>query len=214
MTIQAIETRYAGCRFRSRLEARWAVFFDHLGITWEYEPQGYLVGGKPYLPDFRIPELDLWVEVKGSLDAETLSELVAAAAALPFQQEPDVLGGPNVRLLILGGIPAEEGPGGMTPHLAIYRIGQLYALADVRFDGCATVFGVEPYRSTVGPRMVNTPIMLGPAEVAAKCALHLADVIEEVEPYPLYRNSGRVCAAYTAARSARFEHGESPDAPW
>lgn len=29
-TIRAIETRYAGCRFRSRLEARWAVFFDHL----------------------------------------------------------------------------------------------------------------------------------------------------------------------------------------
>lgn len=36
----ALTTRYAGCRFRSRLEARWAVFFDHLGIEWEYEPQG------------------------------------------------------------------------------------------------------------------------------------------------------------------------------
>jgi hypothetical protein len=28
MTIQAIETVYRGHRFRSRLEARWAVFFD------------------------------------------------------------------------------------------------------------------------------------------------------------------------------------------
>ncbi len=35
--IKPIETRYAGCRFRSRLEARWTVFFDHLGIEWEYE---------------------------------------------------------------------------------------------------------------------------------------------------------------------------------
>jgi hypothetical protein len=63
--ITAIETRYAGCRFRSRLEARWAVFFDHLGIRWEYEPQGYVIDGRPYLPDFWIPELHTWVEVKG-----------------------------------------------------------------------------------------------------------------------------------------------------
>ncbi len=37
----AIETHYAGCRFRSRLEARWAVFFDAIGIEWQYEPQGF-----------------------------------------------------------------------------------------------------------------------------------------------------------------------------
>jgi hypothetical protein len=32
VNMKAIETRYAGCLFRSRLEARWAVLFDHLGI--------------------------------------------------------------------------------------------------------------------------------------------------------------------------------------
>lgn len=64
--ITAIPTRYAGCHFRSRLEARWAVFFDHLDISWQYEPQGYLVNGKPYLPDFYLPKADLWVEVKGT----------------------------------------------------------------------------------------------------------------------------------------------------
>ena len=31
-TIAAIETEYCGYRFRSRLEARWAVFLDALGI--------------------------------------------------------------------------------------------------------------------------------------------------------------------------------------
>lgn len=41
MTIKAIETQYKGYRFRSRLEARWAVFFDVLGIQWEYEPEGF-----------------------------------------------------------------------------------------------------------------------------------------------------------------------------
>lgn len=65
LPISAIETRYAGCRFRSRLEARWAVLFDHLGIRWEYEPQGYVIDGRPYLPDFWLPGLHTWVEVKG-----------------------------------------------------------------------------------------------------------------------------------------------------
>lgn len=52
--IRAIETRYAGCRFRSRLEARWAVFFDTLQIPWEYEPEGFETSNGPYLPDFRL----------------------------------------------------------------------------------------------------------------------------------------------------------------
>lgn len=66
MTIKAIETSYAGHRFRSRLEARWAVFFDALGIRWEYEPQGYVVDGQPYLPDFWLTDERVFAEVKGS----------------------------------------------------------------------------------------------------------------------------------------------------
>lgn len=68
---RAIETRYKGYRFRSRLEARWAVFFDALGLRWEYEPEGFeLPGGVRYLPDFRIRGVfgnhDVWVEIKGA----------------------------------------------------------------------------------------------------------------------------------------------------
>lgn len=66
--IKAIETRYKGYRFRSRLEARWAVYFDAIGCPWEYEPQGYhLGGGISYLPDFRLlwpGQLPLWAKVK------------------------------------------------------------------------------------------------------------------------------------------------------
>lgn len=66
MTIKAIETLYKGCRFRSRLEARWAVFFDSLNILWEYEKEGYDLGELGwYLPDFWLPELKFWFEVKG-----------------------------------------------------------------------------------------------------------------------------------------------------
>lgn len=68
--IKAIETEYAGCRFRSRLEARWAVAFDHLGIEWEHEPEGFETSAGRYLPDFRLngnkitPGWSGWFEVK------------------------------------------------------------------------------------------------------------------------------------------------------
>lgn len=75
MSITPLETRYAGCRFRSRLEARWAVFFDALKIRWEYEPEGFQTSAGPYLPDFRLRGLGgdgqskpyLWFEVKPDL---------------------------------------------------------------------------------------------------------------------------------------------------
>ena len=55
MDIKPIETYYNGYRFRSRLEARWAVFFDALGVKYEYEPEGFkLPSGRMYLPDFRV----------------------------------------------------------------------------------------------------------------------------------------------------------------
>jgi hypothetical protein len=63
--LKPIETRYKGYRFRSRLEARWAVFFDALGIEWEYEKEGYDLGEAGwYLPDFWLPGEKLFVEVK------------------------------------------------------------------------------------------------------------------------------------------------------
>lgn len=50
--IKPLETFYSGYRFRSRLEARWAIFFDALGVAYEYEPEGYDLGNHIYyLPD-------------------------------------------------------------------------------------------------------------------------------------------------------------------
>ena len=64
-TIKAIETKYKGCRFRSRLEARYAVLFDALGMEWHYEPEGFeLEHYGRYLPDFYLPQIDMWAEVK------------------------------------------------------------------------------------------------------------------------------------------------------
>ena len=76
---KAIETNYNGYRFRSRLEARWAVFFDALGVQYEYEKEGYELGdvGR-YLPDFWLPDVHggLWVEIKpGSPTAEEIRKM-------------------------------------------------------------------------------------------------------------------------------------------
>ena len=74
--IAAIETEHNGVLFRSRLEARWAVFFDALGIKYCYEREGYSLPSGNYLPDFYLPnqgrfkhgQNGLFVEVKGSIE--------------------------------------------------------------------------------------------------------------------------------------------------
>lgn len=62
--IRPLDTQYRGYNFRSRLEARWAVFFTTLGIVFEYENQGYSLDGTFYLPDFWLPNQNCYVEVK------------------------------------------------------------------------------------------------------------------------------------------------------
>lgn len=50
---------------RSKTEARWAVYFDQLGIKWNYEPEPFDFGeGIFYLPDFYLPEFKTYAEVK------------------------------------------------------------------------------------------------------------------------------------------------------
>lgn len=58
--IKPIQTFYDGHWFRSRAEAKWAVFFNEVGCPYQYEPEGYeMDGGVRYLPDFRLP-IDFW----------------------------------------------------------------------------------------------------------------------------------------------------------
>lgn len=66
MHIKAIPTKYGPIQYRSRTEARWAVFFDELNIDFHYEREGYqLKSGEWYVPDFWIPEAECWIEIKG-----------------------------------------------------------------------------------------------------------------------------------------------------
>lgn len=72
--IRSIPTMYKGVKFNSQLEARWAVFFDALNVSWQYEPEGYLLEMEghdiPYRPDFSLKlyqsgHQECFVEIKG-----------------------------------------------------------------------------------------------------------------------------------------------------
>lgn len=105
--MKAIETRYAGRRFRSRTEARYAVLFDALKLDWDYEPEGFEIGAGRYLPDFfirfpkdssqakRWPGAGYWIEIKGG--EPTAAELEKLAQVSRYTEHKAYLfaGQPN-----------------------------------------------------------------------------------------------------------------------
>lgn len=97
--IKAIETAYAGCRFRSRTEARWAVFFDALGLTWEYEKEGFELPSGRYLPDFWLPDLGGWIEVKGTWPTSAERKLISELMEGSGQCAAIVSGAPDLHKL-------------------------------------------------------------------------------------------------------------------
>lgn len=50
----SFRTEHAGQKFRSRLEARWSIVFDAMGIAWRYEPRWVQLSDGRYLPDFEL----------------------------------------------------------------------------------------------------------------------------------------------------------------
>lgn len=211
--VKAIETRYAGCRFRSRLEARWAVFFDAMGVEWQYEPQGYIVGygEKPYLPDFFIKQKygrNFWVEVKGDaslFDRSLIDDCVDWGMGLPGMACRNGLwGNEEAWLVLLSDIPR-------TPSwfpVAVHYKGS--ALSPGHFSGdfgnfiCLESSGGRNCNSANGGNScLNDPEIkeifdLGTSTLSMRpaCGSH--------SPHDL-----KVQDALTKSRSARFEHGES-----
>jgi hypothetical protein len=104
--IAPIETTWNGYRFRSRTEARWAVFFSAAGIRAEYEKEGHKLPSGWYLPDFWLPVNEHFIEVKGqsptNLETARCQELALAACCpvllvvgAPDPQGDLILFGPN-----------------------------------------------------------------------------------------------------------------------
>lgn len=65
--LKVLPQSYRGHIYRSKIEAKWAVFFTLLKIPYEYEPNAFDIGdGEAYIPDFFLPDQNAYVEVKGS----------------------------------------------------------------------------------------------------------------------------------------------------
>lgn len=198
-----IETMYAGTLFRSRLEARWAVFFDNLGIKWQFEPQGFEVGPRRrrYLPDFLLPDLNIWVEVKGAedaLDRSLLSSAIDYGAGLPhvgcmaYWSGDENLGG----LLVLGPIPRPR-----EHYIPAHALLQHHK---------GTVLQGVPFHPGGIHRMEKYDEFFGDGESVAYQGpvLELGWGWSPPPSHPYQRVISAVNAAYVAARSARFEHDQ------
>jgi hypothetical protein len=86
----AIPTFYNGTQFRSRLEARWAAFFDAVGWSWEYEP----IDLRGYIPDFvvKFKPANLLVEVKPALCLSAMEPAADKIDRSGWQEEAMVVG--------------------------------------------------------------------------------------------------------------------------
>ena len=212
--MKAIETIYNGLRFRSRLEARWAVFFDSAGIRYEYEPEGFeLEDGTRYLPDFYLPDLDVYAEVK----ADTPDSEKDLERAKQFI----VWGGKIKVLIILSTIPGEC-DGGMWHFPCFYwRSHHVSTGWWFFYDGAHCVDGnvsgapyLQPF-PTWKKDYVYSPAAVSDNKLrreswASKAYQHKTD--DDADPemdkwFQLDLNK-RTFAAFDAARQARFEHGE------
>lgn len=172
--VRAIQTSYKGYKFRSRLEARWAVFFDKCGVDfeWQYELEGFDLPSGWYLPDFLIWG-SMWVEIKPrSLSDDDFKETVVKLTEL----------------------------GDMTNKAAVLFVGD-----PVDFIGGDAVLerGYIADQTDFKPRFAYRPHSM-PVSTDTDI-FGMIDLLTFAHEYGLDPVSAAV-----EARSARFEHGETP----
>lgn len=202
----AIETSYKGYKFRSRLEARWAVFFDELGLEWKYEDQGYEVGEHRYLPDFYLPTKGYWCEVKG--DPSGLQHDFHRMAAMLGETSPlPGWGRGSTGLILLGEVP-QTNFGTLILHPRITYIDKALGISRDWVFFTTVKVGNTAIHHAGGQSAIET--LLG-VRREINLERSAADPGWIVAP-KLLKTGGcfpAVDAAYAAARSARFEYGES-----
>jgi hypothetical protein len=202
---KAMEVLYSGKVFRSRLEARWAVFLDLLGVNWDYEPCHYEVGPDLYyLPDFYLPDQQAWLEVKGApfMDSASYAKVLGAVAGphrIPLREYPYT---PSERLL-LGG-PFRELKNGLVPvHTLITPAGDKSAhLAPAAF---ATGDGGRTVIAPAGPAWDTVPAT--GAKAARRPSPERLVLLLEPAPHLGAAQDARIARAYDAAYRLTFDEG-------
>jgi hypothetical protein len=118
MSRWSLPGEYAGGTYRSHLEGRWAIFFTHLDLKFEYEPQGFATDGQGYLPDFTVfAALGLiWVEIKPDWkeDPEGVAKWRRFAEQRPQPSRTALFAGlptPHIKPVLIGGDDSSKDPG-------------------------------------------------------------------------------------------------------
>lgn len=195
--LKAIQTEYKGYKFRSRLEARWAVFFDTLGVKWEYEPKGYDLGnGVYYLPDFLLHDVtvnhglfqrhcDIYVEVKGVMTDEDARKIIRFSDLGYEDEHRD--GVSNTAVLVVGNIPEGE-----SMRDLIWDMQELAYKGNPPYYNFETIDG-DYFAAYPGVDKHGTFTLFG-----------------DDSSYTWSMDEKATEHAYRIARQARFEHGETP----
>ena len=214
MYVKPIETEYNGYRFRSRLEARWAVFFDAMHIEYDYEPEGFVgFDDVKYLPDFYLPVENLYVEVKGS-DEQLEGDWDKLACAIDYNSTPVSNG-----LLILGKIPNPKYEPLSTPVFSYlwWSEGVVCDYAafsrDPATDTGKVLRGMNAIHEDLFKRIEvpDTRYQLDYSAVGCEMPGNVTTCERIVydASIPTIRQN-YVMYALEKARQARFEHGEKP----
>ena len=217
--IKPIETIYNGYRFRSRLEARWAVFLDCLGVKYEYEPEGFeMPDGTRYLPDFRVmchasrgadcEPFPLYIEVKGQMDEASAKKIKAFSFYnawndfdWPGPDDPDgdkkeqayqkAFAGSHFPVLLVRDIP----------NIMHYGCADI---SDSTIMGSYESLGYDLYP-------FNYETVDGDNFAAYPCADNgRFGLLGDDSSYVDWGDHILTAYAYIAARQARFDHGVSP----
>jgi len=208
--IKAIETKYKGYRFRSRLEARWAVFFDACDLKWEYEPEGFETSSGWYLPDFWLPDVrgGLWVEIKTE-DSKSEKDKTSEVEKLI-----SVIEGTTKSATIFRGDPYHVSFTDLYDRAGVDDWSAnaiIYHLADTQEAGVYDC----PYSFCVCPRCGKVGFEFD-GRGARVCTQECDEITFDGFDYGSHPDKGysynhpKILKAAITARAARFEHGERP----
>lgn len=185
---QPLSTTWNGQVYRSRTEARWAVFFDALAIHVSYEPQSFdLSTGARYLPDFYLTHFSAWFEVKPANDAIVTEECVKARTLANDQADRKVwlaMGPPGPDQFNI--LPLNHWPEAMSIEEILSKRENRFQFREDRRD--ADVYWL--HSEFVDGAFSHSYLLGGPGTITSH------------ERLPLVHR--RVEAAYAAAASQRF----------
>lgn len=233
--VQPIQTYHKGYHFRSRLEARWSIFFDALNIKWEYEPEGFDIDGRWYLPDFYLPVFDCYVEIKPTTERDKSL----------YRKFPGIV---NSAIILMEGTPWDHVAwwfGFSNDDDATQRLRRCHFLphhSSVAFhhlvvetlegdDGCVcntrvwwsacgqypgtyshidhhTTIGFKRFKKMYLQTKHTDKILLTRAQLALHVCDNITNITWDEFDSRLMRNN-MMSKAHNAPKTARFEHGES-----